>query len=230
MAAAAGPAEVDLVDLARGPVTLRAEALSTGLPLYESEPGAWANSQMAATLERWDTAWLRELDLHLMARPRSMTPATPDRDVVHQRLRLVRELLDDLEAYRGRTGADLTADRTSRYVVERLLTAMVEVAASVNSHLAASSLGRGLPRPTGNPSWPPPRPGGSPTTRRRHWHHRPGYATSSSTPTARSTSTSWPTPSARARRLRRVDRTDRRATHERRRLEPLLSSPASTLR
>lgn len=142
MAAAAGPAEVDLVDLARGPVTLRAEALSTGLPLYESEPGAWANAQMAAILERWDTAWLRELDLHLMARPRSMTPATSDRDVVHQRLRLVRELLDDLEAYRGRTGTDLTADRTSRYVVERLLTAMVEVAASVNSHLAASSLGR----------------------------------------------------------------------------------------
>lgn len=60
----------DRVDLAllddAGPV-LRAEAL-VGTPLYEDEPGAYAIAQMAALAERRDTAWLRALQLDLLAR------------------------------------------------------------------------------------------------------------------------------------------------------------------
>lgn len=57
---------VDLVPLdGAGPV-LRSEAL-TGLPLFESVAGAFARAQMAALAERWDTAWLRRLDLEAMA-------------------------------------------------------------------------------------------------------------------------------------------------------------------
>lgn len=46
---------------------LRAAAL-TGRPLFESEPGAFAVAQMAALAEKWDTDWLRELDLNRLAR------------------------------------------------------------------------------------------------------------------------------------------------------------------
>ena len=57
---------IDLVPLdGAGPV-LRSEAL-TGLPLFESVAGAFAQAQMAALAERWDTAWLRRLDLEAMA-------------------------------------------------------------------------------------------------------------------------------------------------------------------
>jgi hypothetical protein len=37
-------------------------------PLFEAEPGLFATRQMAALTERMDTAWLRRLDLELMAR------------------------------------------------------------------------------------------------------------------------------------------------------------------
>lgn len=70
-----------------------------------------------------------------------MTPITPDRGVVQQRLRLVRELLNDLEHYREFTGPDLSGDRDSRYIVERILTLLVEVAASLNSHLSSATSG-----------------------------------------------------------------------------------------
>lgn len=70
LAKVAGPAEIDVVDLSHAPVTLRAAALERGVPLYESEGGAWAQAQMAATLERWNTEWLRDLDLRLLAQRR----------------------------------------------------------------------------------------------------------------------------------------------------------------
>lgn len=69
-----------------------------------------------------------------------MTPGAPDREMLQQRLRLVSQMLDDLAPYVGRSGDELTQDRTSRYVVERLVTAVVELAVSVNSHVAAAAL------------------------------------------------------------------------------------------
>jgi hypothetical protein len=49
-------------------VVARAAALGVCERLYEDEPGLLANRQMAAVAERMDTAWLRRLDLELMAR------------------------------------------------------------------------------------------------------------------------------------------------------------------
>ena len=57
---------IDLVPLDDAGPVLRSEAL-TGLPLFESVAGAFAQAQMAALAERWDTAWLRRLDLEAMA-------------------------------------------------------------------------------------------------------------------------------------------------------------------
>ncbi|MCB1017810.1 MAG: hypothetical protein KDB10_22185 [Acidimicrobiales bacterium] len=60
--------QFDGIDLAvidgAGPV-LRAEAM-VGRPLYESEPGLYATTQMAALAERRDTQWLRDLDLEAL--------------------------------------------------------------------------------------------------------------------------------------------------------------------
>lgn len=58
---------IDLAILDGAEPVLRAAAL-TGRPLFESEPGAFAVAQMAALAEKWDTAWLRELDLNRLAR------------------------------------------------------------------------------------------------------------------------------------------------------------------
>jgi len=58
--------EVDLVLLDGADPVLRAEALG-GVGLFEASPGAWAESQIAAIAERWDTAWLRRLDLEALA-------------------------------------------------------------------------------------------------------------------------------------------------------------------
>lgn len=62
---------VDAVDLAHlnraGPV-LRERALVGVVPLFESEPGAFADAQTAAIGERIETDPLRRLDLDLLAR------------------------------------------------------------------------------------------------------------------------------------------------------------------
>lgn len=60
--------DLDVMDLGRAGVVARAAALGVCEPLYEDEPGLFANRQMAAVAERMDTAWLRRLDLELMAR------------------------------------------------------------------------------------------------------------------------------------------------------------------
>lgn len=63
----AGTSAIDLMDLsAAGPVA-REQALVGGVPLIEEGPGSFARAQLAAMLERMDTAWLRRLDLELMA-------------------------------------------------------------------------------------------------------------------------------------------------------------------
>jgi predicted nucleotidyltransferase len=63
-----GFTEVDVVDLAAAGPVLRARALGpAGEPLYEATAGAYATAQMAALTEAMETAWLRRLDLELLA-------------------------------------------------------------------------------------------------------------------------------------------------------------------
>lgn len=58
--------QVDVTVIDDAEPVVRAEAL-VGIPLYEDEPGAYTVSQMAALAERRDTAWLRALQLELLA-------------------------------------------------------------------------------------------------------------------------------------------------------------------
>jgi predicted nucleotidyltransferase len=60
-----GVDEIDLLVLDGADSVVRSEALC-GIGLFESEPGAWAEAQIAAIAERWDTAWMRRLDLEVL--------------------------------------------------------------------------------------------------------------------------------------------------------------------
>jgi hypothetical protein len=57
---------IDLVDLTRASIVLRAEALC-GVPLFESAPGFFATAQIDAVTQRMDTRWLRLADLEAMS-------------------------------------------------------------------------------------------------------------------------------------------------------------------
>jgi hypothetical protein len=59
--------EVVVMDLARAGIVARDQALRLAVPLYERERGLFARTQMTAMGMRMDTAWLRRLDLELMA-------------------------------------------------------------------------------------------------------------------------------------------------------------------
>jgi uncharacterized protein YutE (UPF0331/DUF86 family) len=70
--------------------------------------------------------------------PRALQPAR-----VHASLRQLRELLADLDELVGEpTAAQLASDRALRHVTERVLSQLVEIAVSVNSHVAAVELGQ----------------------------------------------------------------------------------------
>ena len=71
-----------------------------------------------------------------------MTPPALDAALVHAKLRAMRELLDDLDAVGDVDAARLTGDRMLRHAIERILTQLVELAASVNGHVAVARLGR----------------------------------------------------------------------------------------
>src|SRR5215475_4892615 len=60
--------DVDVVHLNDGGPVIRERALVGSIPLYESEPYAFARAQSAAMLERMETQWLRRLDLELLTR------------------------------------------------------------------------------------------------------------------------------------------------------------------
>lgn len=61
-----GVQEVDLADLGRAGPVLRERALVGCVPLFESEPGAYAAAQTAAIGERVDTDANRRLNLTLL--------------------------------------------------------------------------------------------------------------------------------------------------------------------
>jgi Polymerase beta, Nucleotidyltransferase len=60
--------EIDLMDLARAGDVARAQALGRGELLYEATPGTFAERQMFALAQTADTAWLRRIELEMMAR------------------------------------------------------------------------------------------------------------------------------------------------------------------
>ena len=72
-----------------------------------------------------------------------MSPRELDGAMLHAKLRVIRELLDDLEPLRDISAERLATDRLTRYAVERILTQLVDVAVSVNSHVSAAFAGRG---------------------------------------------------------------------------------------
>ncbi len=59
--------EVDLAVVDGASPLLRDRALMHAVPVWESVPGAWINTAVAAHLEAIDTAWLRRLDLQRLA-------------------------------------------------------------------------------------------------------------------------------------------------------------------
>lgn len=59
--------DIDLVVLNNADVILRERALAEAVPLYEVVPGAWIRAATTAVLERMDTAWMRRLELDLLA-------------------------------------------------------------------------------------------------------------------------------------------------------------------
>lgn len=71
-----------------------------------------------------------------------MTPGELDFDVIALRLRLMRELLEDLESLGQLSAATLRSDRIRRRAAERILTQLVDEAVSINGHLASTELNR----------------------------------------------------------------------------------------
>lgn len=61
-----GSDDIDLMVLDHAGPVAKERALVGCLALYESEPCAYANAQMAAMCERMDTDWLRALDLETL--------------------------------------------------------------------------------------------------------------------------------------------------------------------
>ena len=59
--------DVDLVHLNRGGPLIRERALVGSVGLYESEPAALANAQMAAMAERVETDPMRRMNLRMLA-------------------------------------------------------------------------------------------------------------------------------------------------------------------
>ncbi|MGH3747381.1 MAG: type VII toxin-antitoxin system HepT family RNase toxin [Micromonosporaceae bacterium] len=67
---------------------------------------------------------------------------TIDRAIVQARLRLMRDLLDDLD-HVGEVSVDrFQQDRIVRHAVERILTQLVDLSVSINSHIAAETKGQ----------------------------------------------------------------------------------------
>jgi uncharacterized protein YutE (UPF0331/DUF86 family) len=71
-----------------------------------------------------------------------MMPRRFDAAVIEEKLVLMRELLDDLEAVGDVSPQRFEAEHLTRHGVERMLTQLVELAAGINAHIAAPRLGR----------------------------------------------------------------------------------------
>lgn len=71
-----------------------------------------------------------------------MTERAIDVSVVQSRLSRMRELLDDLEGLGTVDLQRLQRERQVRYMVERVLTLLIDSAVAINAHITAARLGR----------------------------------------------------------------------------------------
>lgn len=71
-----------------------------------------------------------------------MSPRELDPRVIQARLGLMRDLLDDLRHAGELSAARLRSDRMLRHAVERILSQLVDLAVSINSHIAATVDGK----------------------------------------------------------------------------------------
>lgn len=71
-----------------------------------------------------------------------MTPRRLDPAVIQERLREIQLLLADLVEVGEVDAERLRRERPTRHVVERVLSQIVELAGSINTHIVASLLGR----------------------------------------------------------------------------------------
>jgi predicted nucleotidyltransferase len=62
-----GSERIDLMVLNRAGPLARERALTTGEPLFQRQPGVFANAQIAAIMQRLDTDRFRAMDLELMS-------------------------------------------------------------------------------------------------------------------------------------------------------------------
>jgi len=67
---------------------------------------------------------------------------TIDEAVIQERLRLIGDLLTDLDTVGDVTADRLQRDRIVRHAVERMLAQLVDLSVSINSHIAAAVQGR----------------------------------------------------------------------------------------
>jgi uncharacterized protein YutE (UPF0331/DUF86 family) len=74
-----------------------------------------------------------------------MTPRSLDIARVHAKLRLMRDLLDDLDAAGPIDAQRLAGNRLLLRAVERILTQLVDTAVSVNSHVTVAVTGKAPP-------------------------------------------------------------------------------------
>jgi uncharacterized protein YutE (UPF0331/DUF86 family) len=72
-----------------------------------------------------------------------MSPRQFDPGIVHARLKIIRQLLEDLDWPGLHNPQEFLQDRLNRHAVERVLTQLVEIASSINGHVVGARLGRG---------------------------------------------------------------------------------------
>lgn len=63
-------------------------------------------------------------------------------EVLTARLRLISDIVRDLSDLGAVSADDMRADRYKRYAIERMLTAIVDLATAINNHVAVVQLGR----------------------------------------------------------------------------------------
>jgi uncharacterized protein YutE (UPF0331/DUF86 family) len=69
-----------------------------------------------------------------------MTPRSLDTDVIAVRLRMLRDVLDQLEQLRQVDAEHLVAEPLTRAAVERFIQAAVDLAVDINGHVAVAEL------------------------------------------------------------------------------------------
>lgn len=103
--------EVDLMVLNHAGPVARERALVGARVLFESRPGEFATTQIAAIMERMDTDWLRALDLELNG---TVSPRDLDAGIVQARLTRVVRLQAEATARRRSDNCRGSGDQAGR--------------------------------------------------------------------------------------------------------------------